>query len=139
MDIDFYNVKSVSDIEKRYKFSQVKGDKFVVGENDYPKTLKVFVPYIDFFISESQPERESFFSKVPLSAISDTYRLIKAKESDLNFWFDNESNKLSNKFIALSLLTMVVEEYFLSRGNIKSLSQKEIKKNIDDLLNMKWG
>jgi hypothetical protein len=129
------NIKSVSDLEKHYAFSRISGPKFNLDTTAYPDKLKIFIPYIEYFINDSQPDREYFFSKVPYNAISDVRELIKSRELDLNEWFDGQSNRLSHNFIALALLTILVDEYSIARNNKLDLDRGNVTKNFDDMLN----
>jgi len=125
----------IEEIELKYSFPRINQEhKFNLISDNYSEQIRQIIPYILYFTNQSQPEREAFFSKVPVEAIADARALLSEYHEDIDSWLDNEKNKMSDNYIALSMFGMNIDEYYIGRAP-NTLSDETIEANINDMLN----
>jgi hypothetical protein len=100
---------SVEDLEKRYNFSPKKKYGMIMDKSKIPEQYWVLIPYIEFFYSKDQKERESLKKKMPKQAILDFKEILKMYDAPLDEWLAGEEafrDVVSDEYTAFSLLRM---------------------------------
>ncbi len=81
-----------------------------MNSKNIPKELRFFTPYLKFFISEDQSERDELIKIIPKKAMDDLNSLIEKHLDEIDNWLGGEEaeNPLSsNEYIYFSILRIM--------------------------------
>ena len=101
--------KTTDELELKYSFPRIGGLKFKIIPKDYSHNLEFLLPYINYFISHSQDDMDTFFINVPYQAIEESYSITVKFSDSIDSWFVAEVNKISDNYLALSLFRIYNE------------------------------
>ena len=102
---DFY-VNNVEELENKYGYPRISFS-FRININNLPEDLRFLVPYMEYFVSDHQKERERFIEHVPPKALEDLSMIISICDNKLDEWLggpEADIFPIKPEYTALSLL-----------------------------------
>jgi hypothetical protein len=98
------------ELEKKYNFKSFYKEIVKVDLNNIPNDLHFFKPYIEFFVSESQGEREFFMGKAPIEAFKDLDKLLFSYINEIENWLAGPEASMkffSKEYIYFSIMRLM--------------------------------
>ena len=99
-------VSSIEDLEKKYNFILKKKHGMIMDKSKIPQTCWALIPYVEFFYSKDQKERESLSRKIPKKAVHEFKQIVELYDAKLDEWLggaEANSHEFSDEYIAFSL------------------------------------
>ncbi len=123
------NFKTAEEMEIYFNFNKVEGEKFQLITTLVPEIFHNLLPYVDYFVSDTQEMRESFCKNVPIDAYKFLIQRVKEVQIELIDWLAIEAKNIENlsvEFIAFAILSEIVDNAPGYRREFKrEISQKE--------------
>ncbi len=138
MSNEFHVAKSVQELELLFNVKAGPWQRYNYNMERVPAAFGFLKPYVDFFCIKNQSSREDFYSKLPEEAFYELKRILDDIGNELIDWLGGEEARvkpLSDEYIALSILSLLPEEYLPAPSPFQKLTDKQ-KANVSYLLSL---
>ena len=105
-------------LEEKFDYKSPYKQIVELDKSKIPKYLHILIPYVQYFVSVNQIEREYFMKNAPLSCLEFLETLVNEYSNEIDDWLGGEestNSTYSKEYLYFSIMSIMSMEYLAFR------------------------